>query len=114
MSTKGGKRQARSKEKLHAVMVYLPEDLTIKLAKYAEDWRMSKSILLREGLETRILGYKEDPFSAGFNRGLEAAIDVIKEQSLMKMQYPSGTPVWKHIEELLQNVRRTKGEQSAG
>lgn len=114
MNTKSGKRQQRSKERLQGIMVYIPVDLNVRLSRYAEDWRISKSRLVRDGIESRIVGHNLDPFTQGFNRGLEEAVNICKEISLLKMLYPSGTPVWKHIEEQIRQARRDKGEDSAG
>lgn len=108
MNTRSGKRQPRSKERLQGIMVYIPVDLNVRLAKYAEEWRISKSHIVRDGIESRIVGVKENPYVKGFNHGLQEAINICKEVSLLKMMYPSGTPVWKHLEEQINQARKSK------
>lgn len=106
MNTKAGKRQPRSKEKLQGVMVYIPVDLNIRLSKYAEEWRVSKSSIVRDGVESRITHGVDNPYVKGFNAGLEEAVKIAKEIALMKMAYPSGTPVWKHLEDQIMQSKR--------
>ena len=108
MNTNSGKKTQRSKERLQGIMVYIPVDLNVRLSRYAEDWRISKSRIVRDGIESRIVGAKEDPYTEGFNKGLEEAVNICKEISLLKMMYPSGTPVWKHIEDQIRQARRGK------
>ena len=69
MNTRSGKRQPRSKERLQGIMVYIPVDLNVRLAKYAEEWRISKSHIVRDGIESRIVGVNENPYVKGFNHG---------------------------------------------
>lgn len=114
MNTRSGKRQPRSKEHLKGIMVYIPEELNIRLARYSEDWRVSKSRLVREGLESRIVGAKDDPYTKGFNEGLLEAVEICKGIALLQMMYPSGTPIWKHLEEQIKQSRRDKGASSEG
>lgn len=112
MSTNSGKRQPRSKEKLQGVMVYIPIDLNIRLSKYAEEWRVSKSSIVRDGIESRVTHGVEDPYVKGFNAGLEQAVNTAKSVALMNMMYPSGTPVWKHLEDqILASKKDIVGEE---
>lgn len=106
MNTRTGKRQARSKEKLQGVMVYIPVDLNVRLSKYSEEWRVSKSSIVRDGIESRVSHGVEDPYVKGFNNGLEEAVRICKEIAIMKMMYPSGTTVWKHFEDQVMAVKK--------
>lgn len=112
MNTKAGKRQPRSKESLQGVMVYIPVELNIRLSKYAEEWRVSKSSIVRDGIESRITHGVDNPYVRGFNAGLEEAVKIAKDIALMKMAYPSGTPVWKHLEDQIMQSKRNMLESN--
>ena len=71
------------------VMIYVDKDLLVKWDEFAYDKQKSKSAIAREALEIRLNGTGND-YTAGFNAGLEAAVDSVSKVEAFKMRFPSG------------------------
>lgn len=79
----------RHKANTNAVMVYLDDDLLIRLDEFSRDHCKSKSSLAREALEAR-LSESPDNYVSGFNDGLNAAVMSIKDVDAFQIRFPSG------------------------
>ena len=92
-----------SLSKYQAVMTYLePKDI-IKLKAYAKKSRVPMAQVIRESLNSKFA--KGDPFSAGFNDGVNACINKIHDIQGAQMRFPSGKSVAELIEEELIHLR---------
>jgi hypothetical protein len=94
-----------SLSKYQAVMTYLePKDI-IQLKAYSKKSRVPMAQVIRESLHSKFA--KGDPFSAGFNDGVNACINKIHDIQGAQMRFPSGKSVAELIEEELIHLRMT-------
>ena len=87
--------------KYKAVMTYLePKDIS-NLKKYSKKYRVTMAQVIREALTSKFS--QGDPFTAGYNSGIESCITAIHEMQAAQLRFPSGTSMSELIEqELLQ------------
>jgi len=92
-----------SLSKYQPVMTYLePRDIT-NLKAYAKKSRIPMAQVIRESLHSKFA--KGDPFSAGFNEGVNTCINKIYDIQGAQMRFPSGKSVAELIEEELIHLR---------
>lgn len=70
------------------LMVYLPPDEVTELKKYAKSSNKPVSHIVREGVKIRLAG--ENPYSKGFDDGLNAAMEIAVKTKGAQMMFPSG------------------------
>jgi hypothetical protein len=82
--------------KYKAVMTYLePKDIS-DLKKYSKKYRVTMAQVIREALSSKFS--QGDPFTAGYNAGIEACIANIYEMQAAQLRFPSGTSMAELIE----------------
>lgn len=70
-------------------MVYVDPSERTKIQSYAEKEKINVSQLARESFRMRMSG-SDDPFTNGFNQGLNEAMRIVRETEGAKMMFPSG------------------------
>jgi len=75
-------------EKLKPFMTYLDESDYVKLKKLSRSKKVTMAQVLREGLSMRMA--EVNPYSTGFNDGLNRAMAVINLHQASQMRFPSG------------------------
>jgi len=83
-----GKKVSRFKTVKQKVF-YLPIALADKFETFAETSGETQSKLVCEGIVMR-MGNQNDQYAAGFNQGLNEAIEIVKTVKGAKMMFPSG------------------------
>lgn len=69
-------------------MTYLsPKDI-IRLKKFSKSTRSPMSQIVREALDARLAS--GNPYTSGFNSGLQKAISVVGDIQAAQMRFPSG------------------------
>ena len=74
--------------KVKQFMTYLEPDDIEKLKKFAKKKKITMSRVIREAIKARMSD--GDPYTAGFNSGIEESIRVIKDNKASQMRFPSG------------------------
>lgn len=85
-------------------MTYVSEDEHLRMKKFAKLKKITMAQMIREAIDSRLsVG---DPYTAGFNAGLEKAIAVVNQNNAAKMRFPSGKSFAELIVEELSVERR--------
>ena len=84
----GVKKMSRFKSVV-PMMVYVDPSERTKIQAYAEKEKINVSQLARESFRMRMSG-SDDPFTNGFNQGLNEAMRIVRETEGAKMMFPSG------------------------
>lgn len=69
-------------------MTYLTDDEHVRMKKFARTKKITMAQLIREAVASRMT--KGHPYTAGFNSGIDKAIDVVNQNQAAKMRFPSG------------------------
>lgn len=77
-----------SKKPLKPFMAYIEEAQHTAMLKYAKKANVPMSQLVREAIALRIA--PSDPYRAGFNDGLNKAMELVNANTASKMRFPSG------------------------
>ena len=84
-----------------AFMTYLsPKDIAL-LRKFSKQTKTPMTQIVREAIHLRMA---DNPYTAGFNDGLNTAIDTVKNIQAAQMRFPSG----KSFAELVEDEVLTK------
>lgn len=84
----GVKKMSRFKSVV-PIMVYVDPTERTKIQSYAKKEKINVSQLARESFRMRMSG-SDDPFTSGFNEGLNEAMKIVRETEGAKMMFPSG------------------------
>ena len=75
--------------KVKQFMTYLEEDDIDRLKRFAKKKKVTMSRVIREAVKARMA--EGDPYTAGFNDGVEESIKAIKDNKASQMRFPSGS-----------------------
>lgn len=75
-------------KKLKPFMAYIEEKQYARMRKFANLKHIPMSQLIREAIEMRIAA--GDPYTSGFNAGLDKAVTVVSNNKASQMRFPSG------------------------
>ena len=75
--------------KVKPFMTYLEQDDITNLKKFAKKKRLTMSHVIREALSARMV--EGNPYTAGFNAGVDESIRLIKANKASQMRFPSGS-----------------------
>lgn len=95
-----GKMMSLSKYK--PLMTYLDQGDLNTLKKYAKKNKTTMAQVIREALQAKFA--HGDPYSAGFNDGIQKCIDTINTIQGAQLRFPSGKSVAELIEEELDKL----------
>jgi len=91
-------------------MTYLePPDLNA-LKKYSKKHNKPMSIIVREALSAKLA--EGDPYSAGFNAGVDKSIEMIHNTQGAQLRFPSGTSVAELLENELIKLKMRETHES--
>lgn len=76
------------KKPLKPFMAYIEASQHADMMKYSKKANIPMSQLVREAIALRIA--PSDPYRAGFNDGLNKAIELVNANTASKMRFPSG------------------------
>ena len=82
--------------KVKPFLTYLEEQDIDKLRKFAKKKKITMSHVVREAIKARMVD--GDPYNAGFNAGIDASINLVKENKASQMRFPSGSSFAELIE----------------
>ncbi len=75
-------------KKFKPFMTYVSEDEHLRMKKFAKLKKITMAQMIREAIDGRLsVG---DPYTSGFNAGLDRAISVVNQNNAAKMRFPSG------------------------
>lgn len=92
-----------SKKPLKPFMAYIEESQHTAMLRYAKKANVPMSQLVREAISLRIA--PSDPYRAGFNDGLNKAIELINANTASKMRFPSGKSFAELINDDIEGAR---------
>lgn len=92
-----------SSKKLKPFMAYIEESQYTKMNRLSKKSHIPMSQLMREAIEIRITD--GNPFTAGFNKGLEHAMKIVKDNQASQMRFPSGKSFAELINEEIEQAR---------
>lgn len=69
-------------------MAYIEPTMQTALRKFAKRKKTTMTEVIREALNARLT--PGDPYIAGFNNGIDAAVSAIKNTKAAQMRFPSG------------------------
>jgi len=75
--------------KVKPFMTYLDPDEIIRLKKFAKKKKITMSQVIREALVARMS--EGNPYTSGFNAGIQESINIIKANKASQMRFPSGS-----------------------
>jgi len=93
--------QTRSKP-LKPFMAYIDEGQYARMKKFCNKHKIAMSQLIREAIEIRIT--PGNPYTEGFNAGINAAIKVVADNKASQMRFPSGKSFAELMQEDLEKV----------
>lgn len=100
-----------SKKPLKPFMAYLEEGQYARMRRFALKTRIPMSQLIREAIDMRIA--QGNPYTEGFNAGIDKAMSVVSANKAAEMRFPSGKSFAELINADLENTRMEKnGEES--
>lgn len=91
-------------KKFKPFMTYVSQDEHARMKKFAKLKKITMAQMIREAIDSRLS--TGDPYTAGFNAGLEKAIAVVNQNNAAKMRFPSGKSFAELIVEELSVERR--------
>jgi len=75
-------------KKFKPFMTYVSQDEHARMKKFAKLKKITMAQMIREAIDSRLsVG---DPYTSGFNAGIEKAIAVVNQNNAAKMRFPSG------------------------
>ena len=92
-----------SSKKLKPFMSYIEEAQYTKMSKLSKKSHIPMSQLMREAIAIRITD--GNPYTAGFNKGLEHAMKIVKANQASQMRFPSGKSFAELINEEIDQAR---------
>jgi len=75
-------------QKYKPFMAYIEPEVLLKLKKFTKKKRTTMTEVVREALNARLT--PGDPFISGFNSGIDAAVEAVKNTKGAQMRFPSG------------------------
>ena len=69
-------------------MAYIEPAMLLSLKKFGKKRKMVMTEVIRQALSARLT--PGDPYTAGFNAGIDAAIEAVKNTKGAQMAFPSG------------------------
>jgi hypothetical protein len=91
-------------KKFKPFMTYVSEDEHIRMKKFAKLKKITMAQMIREAIDSRLsVG---DPYTAGYNAGIDRSIAVVNQNNAAKMRFPSGKSFAELIVEELAVERR--------
>lgn len=75
-------------KKLKPFMTYMDDHDYVKLKRFAKAKKVTMARILREGLIMRMA--EDNPYMAGFNDGLDKAVNLLGQHTAAQMRFPSG------------------------
>ena len=88
---------------LKPFMAYIDERQYARMKKFSTKAKIPMSQLIREAIEIRIT--KGNPYTEGFNAGVEAAIKAVTDNKASQMRFPSGKSFAELMTEDLERIR---------
>jgi hypothetical protein len=82
--------------KVKPFLTYLEEADIEQLRKFAKKKKLTMAHIMREAIKARMA--EGDPYNAGFNDGIDASINIVKENKASQMRFPSGSSFAELIE----------------
>jgi len=99
-----------SKKPLKPFMAYIDERQYARMRKFSLITRIPMSQLIREAIEMRIAS--GDPYTTGFNAGLDKAISVVTVNKASQMRFPSGKSFAELINEEIEAVKLSENHEA--
>lgn len=94
------------KKPLKPFMAYIEDSQHVAMLKYSTKAQIPMSQLVREAISLRIA--PDNPYRAGFNDGLNKAMEVINANKASQMRFPSGKSFAELINEDIEAVKMTE------
>lgn len=91
------------------VMIYLTKKEADDFRRYAKKSQIPGSQIAREGIAMRMSG-ENNPYNAGFNSGLNKAMELVKQTNGAKMMFPSGKSFAQLVCEEIEKYMRESAE----
>lgn len=82
--------------KVKPFMTYLDPDEITRLKKFAKKKKITMSQVIRESLSARMA--EGNPYTAGFNDGIDTCIKLVNDNKASQMRFPSGSSFAELIE----------------
>ena len=82
--------------KVKPFLTYLEEKDVDRLKKFAKKKKITMSQVIRESLSARMA--EGNPYTAGFNDGIDTCIKLVNENKASQMRFPSGSSFAELIE----------------
>jgi len=91
-------------KKFKPFMTYVSQDEHARMKKFAKLKKITMAQMIREAIDSRLsVG---DPYTAGYNAGIDKSIAVVNNNNAAKMRFPSGKSFAELIVEELAVERR--------
>ena len=97
------------KPPLKPFMAYIEEGQYGRMRKFSLKSRIPMSQLIREAIEIRIAA--GDPYTSGFNDGLDKAVNVVANNKASQMRFPSGKSFAELFTEEIVSARLTVNQE---
>jgi len=101
-----------SKRPLKPFMAYIEDKQYARMRKFSLFTRIPMSQLIRESIEMRIAS--GDPYTSGFNAGLDKAVSVVTANKASQMRFPSGRSFAEIINEELEAAKLSENHDTVG
>jgi hypothetical protein len=100
-------------KKLRPFMAYIDESQHKKMTRLSKKINLPMSQLVREAINMRLAS--GDPYTTGFNDGLNKAITIVSDNKAAQMRFPSGRSFAELVNEDIANARmEEQGESTEG
>jgi hypothetical protein len=93
-------------------MAYIEDKQYARMRKFSLFTRIPMSQLIRESIEMRIAS--GDPYTSGFNAGLDKAVSVVTANKASQMRFPSGRSFAEIINEELEAAKLSENHDTVG
>jgi hypothetical protein len=94
-------------------MAYLTSGDILRLKKAAKKAKTPMAQIIREAIQARLSG--NNPYTAGFNDGLEKAVATVASIQAAQMRFPSGKSFAELVEEeVLKNIIQEVADEADG
>lgn len=91
-------------------MAYIAPEMILRLKRFARRNKTTMAETIREALDARLAS--GDPYTRGFNDGVEAAVNAVKNTKGAQMRFPSGKSFSDlAAEEIERHYRRENGNE---
>jgi hypothetical protein len=84
-------------------MVYLEPKEIKRLKKFSADHKIAMTQVVREAVNARLTA--GDPFTNGFNTGIDKAVTAVKATQWAQMRFPSGRSIAELIDDDLSSLK---------